>query len=758
MIPQQFARKPRAIPLQAEATALIARMTVAPSVIHAYAIHRLVFELKQAGIWYRLDGFYAICAENSQAAYLNWIQDAYNMTASGGTLVPSFGYTFGNPAFLNTTFNPTTAVSPKFTQNDCTMFCFSMDALNGGNMAGAYNGTNGCQLSYDSTNKFFRYRINQTTAVDLATDATPQALFAANRTGATASEGFVNGVSVGTSSVASTTMVSQGFTVGRISASLYGSGTASFFGFGASLTAAQHAALSRAIYRYMSLYPSTVITPTLATTAQTYGGGYIELQPDSFNGGTSVPAIDGTTDIWGFPYSLSTSERARLKAMAVPGGNKGIKYIRFPLGFGYRGGRVIDGTSGLIKQIGERFAGQNAAVSDMISNIVAEGGGLAPEYWGIAPHWTTFMKYGGTNANNNAPWAGGSYARTVTLDSIRVSDPTQYATQIGLLTDAMLNDFEYLHQNVGPVRMYGLQNEPQFGKYEYGSCLYTDQLYTDILSVLHPKILASSILSTYGGQPNNIRLHLASDFDFTIGASFIAAHAASIWSYTYHRITEIANDADWIKGSAFSTLKGSKTQVWTNENEYFTPADKSNAWKCANNMLRDVNNQVYGNSELTMPIIHLMKQIGASGATSNTSGYGLMEVNLQVPYGIAPGAAGNPAPSLDYQTFRPIPHNYNSHLLYGENLPIGAVRVGGVPTISMQGVGLALYTYGGKLYLFVVNRNAFYTAISVVLGDSKTLSGKRYNINEAGTPTGVLTGSTLTFNVPPLSGECWIEL
>ena len=39
----------------------------------------------------------------------------------------------------------------------------------------------------------------------------------------------------------------------------------------------------------------------------------------------------------------------------MPGGNLGISYIRFPLGFAYRGLRNIDKTSGLAKNIGERF-------------------------------------------------------------------------------------------------------------------------------------------------------------------------------------------------------------------------------------------------------------------------------------------------------------------------------------------------------------------------------------------------------------------
>jgi hypothetical protein len=38
----------------------------------------------------------------------------------------------------------------------------------------------------------------------------------------------------------------------------------------------------------------------------------------------------------------------------------------------------------------------------------------------------------------NQPWAGGTYPRSTTLDSIKGSDPTQYAAQIEAMASAML--------------------------------------------------------------------------------------------------------------------------------------------------------------------------------------------------------------------------------------------------------------------------------------------------------------------------------
>ncbi|WP_220152687.1 hypothetical protein, partial [Klebsiella michiganensis] len=80
------------------------------------------------------------------------------------------------------------------------------------------------------------------------------------------------------------------------------------------------------------------ISLALSEKGQTYRGGYIEIQPDSFIGGTE-PATDSTTELWGFPHSLTLSEQNRLRSMMLPGNGYGIHYIRLPLGFAYRGFR-----------------------------------------------------------------------------------------------------------------------------------------------------------------------------------------------------------------------------------------------------------------------------------------------------------------------------------------------------------------------------------------------------------------------------------
>ena len=94
-------------------------MSVQPDTRRKGLINTLIAGLKQAGVWSRLDAFYMLAAHDAQAARLNWVADAYNLTAVNN---PSFevdrGYTGnGINAYLDTGFNPATA-GGKFSLND----------------------------------------------------------------------------------------------------------------------------------------------------------------------------------------------------------------------------------------------------------------------------------------------------------------------------------------------------------------------------------------------------------------------------------------------------------------------------------------------------------------------------------------------------------------------------------------------------------------------------------------------------------------
>jgi hypothetical protein len=103
----------------AEATALFARMTTPPSSGRKTTIDTLIVALKAAGVWTKMDGLIVSAAADSQAARLNWVQNLYNDTAiNSPTFTADRGYTGdGATSYLDSGFDPTTAPSPKLTQN-----------------------------------------------------------------------------------------------------------------------------------------------------------------------------------------------------------------------------------------------------------------------------------------------------------------------------------------------------------------------------------------------------------------------------------------------------------------------------------------------------------------------------------------------------------------------------------------------------------------------------------------------------------------
>lgn len=491
---------------------------------------------------------------------------------------------------------------------------------------------------------------------------------------------------------------------------------------------------------------------------QTYLGGYIEIQPDSWDG--EPTEVDSTTKTWGFPYSLLSTEQKRIKNEVLNGNGTNIMYIRFPLGFAYRGYRNIDEEIQLPKNIGERFKGQNASLKLFFEDISNAGGGLAPEYWCPSPYWLTSGSYHGKNQLR----AGGSYPMNTTLASIKNTDIVQYNKQIEEFTDAIVNDLEYLHQNIAPVRMFGLQNEPVYDEMKYGACKYDRQTYNDVLECLYPKIKASLVLSEFNDEKNEVKLIVASSdepspFD-GIGKTFIDNHADWIWGYTHHSMKkasgEFGEGAEWYKSDDFkNNVKKDKKNVFINEYEYFNSSSKDDAFKCSNNMVRLINEIVYGEAEVLHPIIHILKPVGQSLSATNTNGYCMYKANLKGEYGTDVLASYN-VENLNKGTAVQNAWAYNSWALFGDNLPVGSYLVGRYSTI--EGGSWCIYKYAGKLHIFMANNTNDDISITLNFSKSKKFEGKYYSLKHCGKKIKSKQGSVIEFVVPANSGQFWKEV
>lgn len=87
---------------------------------HKAAYTGLIKGLSAAGIWPKLDFFYVIKGHEEATAYTNLVSSSYTITKTGSpTFAADVGITGINDvnAYLDTTFNPTTAIAPKFLQD-----------------------------------------------------------------------------------------------------------------------------------------------------------------------------------------------------------------------------------------------------------------------------------------------------------------------------------------------------------------------------------------------------------------------------------------------------------------------------------------------------------------------------------------------------------------------------------------------------------------------------------------------------------------
>ena len=463
-------------------------------------------------------------------------------------------------------------------------------------------------------------------------------------------------------------------------------------------------------------------------TDQVFKGGFIEIQPDSWDGSTPVTGdIVQTSDptVWGFPWSLSFDSFNAIQNEILNGDGKGIMYIRFPLGFAYRGYRNIDSTTGLAKNIGERWTGQNASLKSFFSKIASAGGGLSPEYWCLAPYWTTGGAYYNADVKNEV-WAGGSYPRTTSLESIRTTDTTQYNAQIEALSDAILNDLEYIHTNVCPVRLFGLANEPWQNGQKYGTCKISQSIYVALMGKLVTKIEASTTLSTYDGEPNTVLFY---DNDGYCGnASYLWGHAIA------HGYTRTISGENGGNGAVWYKTATLKKNAFLNEYEYWTSA-RTDEFRCANDMLHMINGLVYGRSEVIHPIIHICKPTGQTSSDTNTRGYCIYAVTM---------SDGSYAPNT---------WAYNAWKMINDNLPVGAERV-----TDFTGDGFMCWVHEGKLLLFMANNTDAEKTITVTFNEQMTFSGSLYNLTNVGTAQANVSGTSITFTVNAYSGLVYKEV
>ena len=494
--------------------------------------------------------------------------------------------------------------------------------------------------------------------------------------------------------------------------------------------------------------------------------GYLfEVQGDNIAGNDGAQGSDYSRAI---PYDLKPSERKRLATLL-----KGAHSIRLALGLYYRGTRSTNGTSSLTDGIGPRLPSQRQHLYEFVQTAGLTG--IAPEYWSPAPHWKTTSDFA-----NGTLWAGAAYSRATTLDSIRVSDATQYNAQIVAFTNAIVADLEDLHSHdTYPMRVlaFGLQNEPLAADASYGSCSYTPTLYLDVMKALIPKIRNSAKLSTWGGSPNTVQIHATSwggPAD-TIGTAIVAD--ATVLStgktvrqelayWTVHQISAFNADANAMLTSTgtsstsdgqpyynyrISSSNPTGIPVVCNEYEFFS--DLGRQAQFANLCAVWINGLNWMQSPLVM-LIH------ASKPSTDTVCERYALTAWRVPGDNGTPEATDYAGGLDYGEFGVNDVNYNAALPFIRWLKGAQWLVTHEAAYTATRKVGACYTADGNLLVMALNMGTSAATMTIDIGrETRRMRAVNYNATtrDSYADSGSVRGNRLTASVPAQTLQVWIE-
>lgn len=181
-----------------EATMFLAR-TSGLDGTHTTAYTNLICGLVTDGIYTAFDGLYGLATQDSTTSLLNVAQNAFNLSVSGSPIfTPDSGYVASSGQLL-TGFNPSTAVSPQYTQNSAHLSLWNLTNntdVNAamGNSAAGTSGESHVFVKFSDNN--FYARINSAGAGGTAI-SDPRGHLIGNRSSIIAIQVYQNGSSFG---------------------------------------------------------------------------------------------------------------------------------------------------------------------------------------------------------------------------------------------------------------------------------------------------------------------------------------------------------------------------------------------------------------------------------------------------------------------------------------------------------------------------------------------------------------------------------
>lgn len=176
-------------------------------------VDALVVGLKADSLWSGLDALLLFAVDNTQSALI----DVKSLLAATAVSSPTFdsvnfrGYTGnGSSAYINSNFNPSTASSPNFVRDSACYFAWSnTSGADGGGLAGVGFGSAQSRLfpQYVDTNCY--WTVNSLTGSPFNAGLGATGLYSVNRSGASQTDLYLNGVATYTNSDGSNSLVND---------------------------------------------------------------------------------------------------------------------------------------------------------------------------------------------------------------------------------------------------------------------------------------------------------------------------------------------------------------------------------------------------------------------------------------------------------------------------------------------------------------------------------------------------------------------
>ena len=208
------------------AQALFSRFTIEPTTARKDLINDRIIAGKASTWWAKLDAIWVHAAHGPEAARLNWLGDFYNcIPVNNPEFTVDRGYLGnGSSSYLDTQFNPASAVGAKFALASGSLGIRSnTNNTSNGSLAGFWSGSFGVTINPRDNSNNFGGRLNNGSGVNQPNaSSSAVGMFVVNRQSAAAMSLHHHGVNVKTQNAGVAASVANGtFRLGSISNSSF---------------------------------------------------------------------------------------------------------------------------------------------------------------------------------------------------------------------------------------------------------------------------------------------------------------------------------------------------------------------------------------------------------------------------------------------------------------------------------------------------------------------------------------------------------